>query len=59
MARYFKITEIDSDTFTDITGNILDCSQLVIPTDGYVYVAVGEYEEDELSIPLDCFDEEF
>lgn len=24
-------------------------------TGGYVYVAVDEYDEDEISIPLDCF----
>lgn len=58
MARYFKITEIDSDTFTNATGDILDCSQLVSPADGYVYVAVDESEEDELNIPFDCFEEE-
>lgn len=57
MARYFKIMEIDSDTFTNATGDILDCSQLVVPTDGYVYVAVDEYDEQEIDIPLDSFDE--
>lgn len=30
MVRYFKITEIDSDTFFDATGDILDCIQLAL-----------------------------
>lgn len=55
MARYFKVAEIDSDTFENATGDTLDCSQLITPANGYVYVAVDEYDEDEISIPLDCF----
>lgn len=57
MARYFKVTEIDTDTFTNATGDVLDCSQLVCPANGYVYVAVDECKEYELTIPLDCFEE--
>ena len=57
MARYFKITEIDSDTFIDATGDTLDCIQLITPCDGYVYVAIDDCESDELTISLDNFDD--
>ena len=36
----------------------LDCSQLVVPVIGYVFVAVDDTDEDEISVPLDSFDEE-
>jgi hypothetical protein len=55
MARYFKIVEIDEDTFVDATGDGLDCDQMVVSTDGVVYVGINECE-DEMDIPLDCFD---
>lgn len=42
MARYFKITEIDRDTFIQATGDDLDCSQLVVPVNEEVFVAVDE-----------------
>ena len=58
MARYFKITEIDCDSFFQCTGEELDCSQLVVPVIGYVFVAVDNTDEDEISVPLDSFDEE-
>lgn len=58
MARYFKITEIDCDSFFQCTGEELDCSQLVVPVIGYVFVAVDDTDEDEISVPLDSFDEE-
>ena len=46
MARYFKITEIDCDSFFQCTGEELDCSQLVVPVIGYVFVAVDDTDED-------------
>lgn len=55
MARYFKIIEIDSDSFIKATGEDLDCSQLVVPTDDAVYVAVDD-EEYEMSIDMDMFE---
>lgn len=59
MARYFKITEIDRDSFIEATGEDLDyCSQLVVSTDGFAFVAVDDTEEDEITVLLDCFDEE-
>lgn len=56
MGRYFRITEIDDASFTRVTGEHLDCSQLSIPVDGDVYVAVDEEAESEISVELECFD---
>ncbi len=58
MARYFKITEIDEDTFARETGDFLDCDSVVDPVDGHVYVAVDDNTEDEFSVYLDAFDTE-
>lgn len=57
MSRYFKIIEIDADTFSETTGEILDCSQVIAPINGKVYVAVDDQEEYEMNVPLDSFDE--
>ncbi len=56
MPRYFKITEIDEETYESITGESLDCSQLSIPVDSDVYVAVDEEAESEISVELESFD---
>lgn len=56
MPRYFKIVEIDCDSFIEATGEDLDCCQLVVPTSEAVFVAVNE-EEYEMSIDMDCFEE--
>lgn len=56
MARYFKIVEIDSDSFIEATGEDLDCCQLVVPTSDGVYVAVDD-EEDEMNVPMYTFEE--
>lgn len=56
MARYFKIIEIDSDSFIEATSEDLDCCQLVIPTSDGVYAAVDD-EEVEMNIPMDTFEE--
>lgn len=58
MARYFKITEIDEDTFIHATGDFLDCDCVVDPVDGDVYVAVDDNTEDEFSVYLNAFDTE-
>lgn len=58
MARYFKIVEIDCDSFIEATGDDLDCLQLVVPVGGEVFVAVDDNDEDELNVPLDSFDYE-
>lgn len=57
MARYFQILEIDMDTFIAKTGEDLDCSQLIAPVDGLVYVGIDEDDEDEMCVSLDCFDD--
>lgn len=31
---------------------------MVVPVIGYVFVAVDDTDEDEISVPLDSFDEE-
>lgn len=62
MAKYFKVVEIDEEEFNKNAGGVLDCSQIVSPvTDimGYleaVFVAVDEEQENEIQIPLDCFE---
>ena len=43
MARYFKLVEIDRDSFIEATGDDLDCLQVV---------------ETEMTIDLDVFEEE-
>ena len=58
MARYFKIMEIDEETYERITGETLDCAQAIAPIDGDVYVAVDETDEDEIAIGLEYFDSE-
>lgn len=58
MPRYFKITEIDEETYESITRESLDCSQMSIPVDGDVYVAVDEEAESEISVDLDSFEQE-
>ena len=58
MARYFKVTEIDRDSFIEAVGEDLDCAQLVTACDGIGYAAVDDTEEDEIAIPLDVFEEE-
>lgn len=57
MVRYFKIIEIDSDSFIEATGEDLECySQLVVPVNGIVYAAVDD-EEDEMNVSMDTFEE--
>lgn len=56
MGRYFSITEIDADTFEHMTGDSLDCSQVVSPLiDVCVYVAVDDDEEDGIDVNLEMF----
>lgn len=56
MARYFKIIEIDRDSFVEATGEDLDCCQLVVPSGGEVYVAVDD-KEYEMDVPMETFEE--
>ena len=57
MAKFFRITEIDAETFERMTGDELDCLQVVIPADdGNVYAAVDEELEDFIEVDIDMFD---
>lgn len=57
MIRYFKTVEIDADEFEKVTGEDIEYSyQLAIPVDKTAFVALDEDAEDEIQIPLDCFD---
>lgn len=56
MARYFKIVEIDCDSFIEATGEDLDCCQLAVPTSEGVFVAIDE-DECEMSIDMEMFEE--
>lgn len=54
MARYFKVVEIDHDSFIGAMGEDLDCCQLGANIDGIYYVAVDDEQEDEININIDC-----
>ena len=57
MAKYFIIAEIDAATFERMTGDELDCLQVVLlADDGNVYVAVDEDEQDYIEVDLEMFD---
>lgn len=57
MAKYFRVTEIDAVTFERMTGDELDCLQVVLlADDGNVYVAVDEDEQDYIEVDLEMFD---
>ena len=56
MAKYFRIIEIDAETFERMAGEYLDCLQVAVPADdGNVYVAVDEESEDCIEVSLDLF----
>lgn len=57
MARYFKVVEIDRDSFIEATGEDLDCLQLSTEHDGIGYIAVVDTGEDEITVSLDIFEE--
>ncbi len=56
MPRYFKMIEIDADTFIESTGEDFYGISLIAPTDNGVYVVVDEEETFDMIIPMDCFD---
>lgn len=56
MARYFKVVEIDEREFGRETMEELEDNELIVSVSGDVYVAVDEQEEEEITIPLDCFE---
>jgi hypothetical protein len=57
MKRYFKIVEIDEDSFTDATGEEMydHCLSLTVPVDNSVFIAVDDDEECEIGAPVDYF----
>ena len=56
MERYFKIVEIDRETFINATDEDLGSyTQSVIPTAEATYVGVSEDFEDEIQVPLASF----
>lgn len=57
MERYFKVVEIDRDSFIEAMGEDLDCCQLYSVCNGIGYVAVDDTEEDEITVSLDIFEE--
>lgn len=57
MAKYFRIAEIDAATFERMTGDELDCLQVVLlADDGNVYFAVDEDKQDHIEVDLEMFD---
>ena len=56
MAKYFKIVEISEEEFIHATGEFLNCCQFSVPTSDGVFVGVDEERQDEISVPLDCFE---
>ena len=56
MAKYFRITEIDAATFERMTGEKLDCLQVISRIDdGDVFVAVDEDGQDYIDVDLEMF----
>ena len=57
MAKYFRITEIEAETFECMTGCELDCLEVEVPADdGNVYVAVDEESKEFFEVDLELFD---
>ena len=56
MAKYFKVVEIDEEEFINATGEELNCLQSIVPVGNVVFVAIDEEQDDEMEIPLDCFE---
>lgn len=56
MAKYFRITEIDAATFERMTGEKLDCLQVISRIDGGdVFVAADEDGQDYIDVDLEVF----
>ena len=60
MAKYFKITEIDSATFKRMTDEKLSYYEQVsvLADDGDVYLAVQDNERDYIEIDIEMFESE-
>ena len=58
-ARYFKMIEIDRNTFVEAVEEDLGFyPQLIQHEDGIAYIAVNVRYMEEISVPLDTFDSE-
>lgn len=57
MERYFKMVEIDRDSFIGAMGEDLDCDQLCGVCDVIGYVTVDDSETDEIIVSLYIFEE--
>ena len=60
MAKYFKVTEIDSATFKRMTGEKLSyyMQVSVLADDGTVYLAVKDDVRDYIELDLEMFESE-
>lgn len=57
--RYFKMIEIDRNTFIEAVGqNLGFYSQLIQKNEDGAYIAVNVRYMEEISVPLDIFDSE-
>lgn len=56
MNRYFKVVEIDEKEFEHETMEELEDDELIVQVQNNIFVAVNEQEEEEITIPLDCFE---
>lgn len=57
MNLYFKIEEIDRDTFIKETGEDLTCLQMAVNCDGIAYIATVDRGLDDVLIPIGFFKE--
>ena len=57
--RFFKIIEIDEDSFNEEAGGFFEgISQTTVCIDGIVYIAIDDVIEDQFEVCLDDFEEE-
>lgn len=57
MNLYFKIEEIDRDTFIKATGEDLTCLQMAVNCNGVAYIASVDNGMDDVLIPIGFFKE--
>lgn len=52
MNLYFKVEEIDRDTFIKETGEDLTCLQMAVNCDGVAYIATVDSGMEDVLIPI-------
>ena len=57
MNLYFKVEEIDRDTFIKETGEDLTCLQMAVNCDGVAYIATVDSGMDDVLILIGFFKE--